>query len=404
MEAILAVVEAEEIEDLQKSSLLPDVLAILMEQCCAVDPDSLDGWEDADNNEDDTEETVSAALERLGRLMTKTEKAAEEDDDEENAQLLAMMGQDAPKNALEEDREPILLPVFFEKLQAFAGNNKWELQVARLLMLQTVLGFVRDHSMLKEIFHQAATIVLDVSGPKNGRLRFAAWCVLCELCTAHRRFCVEDDAERLKWMDLLTRGLQIETELHGSPRVLVRVLDCIVYYLADDDCLEPEDVESNLQLILQTTVKVIEGAHAKFSNRGICSGASDEPADTNVTHANLTPEMRTYLAMQVQAVSTLSALISVAGISHFAPFYKDIMLLMQKLLGAHMRSSDSRELLGAAIECASSLGGAVERDVFLADAQPIAEAMVTVVQNAKMADDPVKDYAFQAAQKLASVG
>lgn len=76
------------------------------------------------------------------------------------------------------------------------------------------------------------------------------------------------------------------------------------------------------------------------------------------------------------------------------------------MLEKNSNSGDTREILGSAIECASTLGQyvtSIDNHNSKSNNRAICEAMVRVLQTATMADDPVKDYAFESANKLVSV-
>ncbi|CAD7959541.1 unnamed protein product [Amoebophrya sp. A25] len=399
LQSILSLVEAESLEDLKgkNAQLLQEVLLIVLEKCCQIDVESYDSWCQEGNQEDDTEEEVSQGLEALDRLVRKSKESEDEDDEEE-----------------ESGTEPFLLPVVFEKLGKLDKSN-WGHNVATLLILQYVLQYVETSSTLQMITKMA----LDATKAQNARERFAGWVLLGELTSSKRQFCVRDEESKAAWLETLTYGLENES----IQRVLAKSLDAFMYFLAEDQCLEFEDIQPLSERMLKRLVVIIDQADAVFDTRTTnkdnqggaalgdstpstaspASSANGSAVQNANTHHNLSTQMKLLLNVQVSAVGCITAVSKVLD-EKVAAFYHSLMPVLYKLLEKHVHSTDSRELLGAAIECASSLGMYLnDAETFGKDAAKIAKAMCHVLQTATMADDPVKDYAFAAADNLITV-
>ncbi|CAD7938803.1 unnamed protein product [Amoebophrya sp. A120] len=396
IETILALLEAEEIEHLGKTDLLQQVLSLVFNMCLRIDVDNYDSWIEESNDEDDTEEEVGVGLDALDRLMRKTQ--------------------------LDDESDPALLQPFFAKMQSELQANNWAHNVSRLLMLQYVLAYVQTPEHLEQVTKAALDTVVNMGS--NARERFAAWLLLGEFCQSKREFSLRDEQTRQAWIEALTNAIENEK----CTRVLAKALDCFLYYVADDSSLELEDIEAFAPRLLKNFLKIVEEADQVFDTRdkGGCSSTTawnsnnapgtpstadgQSPAhsvlgNTSKSHdvTNLSARMKLVLNLQVTALGCITGVAETMQEEGVRSFYSDLMPLLFKVMEKNGSSADSRELLGAAIECASTLGSYSTPEQFAGDAKQICSAMCNVLRTATMADDPVKDYAFAAADKLVSV-
>jgi len=105
-------------------------------------------------------------------------------------------------------------------------------------------------------------------------------------------------------------------------------------------------------------------------------------------------------SMQEQALAAIAMVAEIAE-EVFEPYYKHVMPELKAII-ARASSDEERTIRGKAFECASLIGDAVGKDVFLPDAQEVMQTMAAAMQKGFAADDTTREYVHEAAGRIAT--
>jgi len=243
-----------------------------------------------------------------------------------------------------------VMQTVFSKVEQLLKSENWKDTMFCIKAISTVSSHMSEGEML------AGALSICVSGLTHAhpRIRHLAWTLLAQVCMDHR----ENVFEAVNTQQILAQYCKLDEE--KVLRVKVRCLASFKYFAADLD----QEEASEFGLKLMSTF----GAYLH--------GVSEE-----------------------QAISAIGMLCTSLG-TDAAPFYDELMPRLKSLMHQKINRVEDRRVLAEIFEASSSLGMAVGTEKFAPDAEEIMKSVVQALENITEEDDPVKEYALMAAQRM----
>jgi len=284
-----------------------------------------------------------------------SEEKDEEDEQEEvdrAVDLLDTLGQHEYDKIQDGQSGINVMIKVFETVEKLHGTNQWTDLVCALRALVTVSNFMTENFML----NGTAKICTAAMDHEHPHVRHQAWVLLSQIATDHK----EDLHELLDPESILQKYCQVESE--QCMRVKVRILKSFKYFAADLDQEVATPFAVNLLRIFGSA---------------------------------LTNEL-----LSEHAISAIG-MFCVSLDKECIPFYGELMPILKQLMNQKMSKVEDRKILAEIFEASSSLGMSVGSEMFAPDATEIMQGIVTALNASTGDEDPVKEYALMAAQRMA---
>lgn len=299
---------------------------------------------------------VEEDVERWTSKADETEDDYEIDGDtvelgEENMDRLA-------EQCCEKDQmEDVFLPLLFKVIRQALGatNSTWKHIRSCVMAVNQVVEYIEEESWIDHCI----TFLLPHLSHEHPRVRFSAFSAVAQVAYDHDEYVGQNHCETL--LPAILKGLD-------DPNVRVATaaasaLSSLAEEIDEDD-LEPHIEE--LMTKLFTRLKL--------------------------------GQVRT---LQEACLSAIAALAEAAE-ELFAPYYGHVAPVLKEIIRT-ASSEDKKMLRCKAFECASLVGSAVGKEIFLADAHEMMQIMVSCFQAGFAPDDQTREYMHEAAGRVASV-
>mmetsp|Transcript_62529 Transcript_62529/g.167479 ORF Transcript_62529/g.167479 Transcript_62529/m.167479 type:complete len:1100 (+) Transcript_62529:67-3366(+) len=300
---------------------------------------------------------VAAVVEicvKFALTLTEDEQAwAASDEDSEQEPLFSFSREASDRICTPKPVREASVLLFQEAVtKLLQAGSDWRSHVACLTILAQVVEYVDDDSVVLAMLERA---VLPLLVSSHCRVRHAAWIAMAQFAQDHGEIL---EAHAGKILELFDVGF-----VDSVPRVSLVALDAFVHYggTLDQDSLSPF-----LPSKMEFFVRAIQESQARETKE------------------------RCILAVSVCARQSDEA---------FLPYFEAVMAMLKQVLSTATKPED-RVLLGKTVECISVIAAAVGRRVFAPEAAAIVAALVAAVQSSASADDPVKEYALSAAERI----
>eukprot|EP00930_Biecheleria_cincta_P082414 TRINITY_DN72149_c0_g1_i1.p1 TRINITY_DN72149_c0_g1~~TRINITY_DN72149_c0_g1_i1.p1 ORF type:complete len:1147 (+),score=299.97 TRINITY_DN72149_c0_g1_i1:25-3465(+) len=299
---------------------------------------------------------VEEDVERWTSKADETEDDYEIDGDtveigEENMDRLA-------EQCCEKDQmEDVFLPLLFKVIRQALGatNSTWRHIRSCVMAVNQVVEYIEEESWIDHCI----TFLVPHLSHEHPRVRFSAFSAVAQAAYDHDEYVAQNHSEQL--LPAILKGLD-------DPNVRVATaaasaLSSLAEEMDEDD-LEPHIEE--LMTKLFTRLKL-------------------GPART----------------LQEACLSAIAALAEAAE-ELFAPYYSHVAPVLKEIIRT-ATSEDKKMLRCKAFECASLVGSAVGKEIFLADAHEMMQTLVTCFQAGFAPDDQTREYMHEAAGRVAAV-
>ncbi|KAJ3075622.1 hypothetical protein HDU98_007434 [Podochytrium sp. JEL0797] len=283
-----------------------------------------------------------------------TEDLSQDDDDNDEDYVFGEQAIDRLSIAL---GGKTMLTIAFTLIPKLLGSPDWKQRHAGLLAVSVMGEGCRDQMVdsLKEV----TDLVIPYLRDPHPRVRFAACNCVGQMCTD---FAPTFQSE---YNDVILTNLVPLMDDMSNPRVQSHSAAALVNFMEDAD---KHKVTPALDEIVRRLVGLL-----------------------NVE--------KTYV--QEQAITTIATVADCAG-KNFVNYYPSIMPVLINIL-QNATDKRFRLLRGKALECASLIGLAVEKEVFSQHVQQLLQILQAIQQEPKEDDDPVASYLLVAWARVCKV-
>jgi importin-5 len=219
---------------------------------------------------------------------------------------------------------------------------------------------------------------------------------------------IDEDADQgAAWVDQCVNFL-LPFLNHAHPRVRYSAFQAIGQVAYDH---EPYVQETHYEALLPAIVLGMDDTNIRVATNAVSSFcAIGEELDQEALEPYLEDIMTKLFtrlqqgqskSMQEQCLSAI-AVVGEAAEDLFLPYYGTVMPALKQII-ATATGEDKRVLRGKAFECASLVGVAVGKETFQKDAHEVMQMMAGCFQAGFAADDPTREYAHEAAGRIATI-
>jgi len=233
------------------------------------------------------------------------------------------------------------------------GSGGWKQTVAAMSMVAMIAEYVDDQATLLQLLDA----VRQQLGAAHPRVRYMAWSAVIQFASDRSEYVCED-AVCAQMMPCFLQGLDDQ-----CARACLKCMEAFHHY---GENVERENLEPYVEGLMPKVATKLQGGKA-FQKSAI-----------------------TYIAVVAGQVEDA-----------FAPFYPQLMPVLQQIIASTLHQVEERALLGKCFECISLMAKSVGREGFRADAQQIMEAMMQATSAPGLPNnDPVKEYMLAASERI----
>ncbi|KAI9345625.1 armadillo-type protein [Obelidium mucronatum] len=283
-----------------------------------------------------------------------TEDLSQDDDDNDEDYVFAEQAIDRLSIAL---GGKTMLSIAFNLIPKLLGSPEWQSRHAGLLAVSVMGEGCRD--IMIDSLKDVVDLVIPYLRDPHPRVRFAACNCVGQMCTD---FAPTFQSE---YNDIILSNLVPLMDDSANPRVQSHSAAALVNFMEDAD-------KFKITPVLEEIVRRLVGL-------------------LNVE--------KTYV--QEQAITTIATVADCAG-KNFVNYYPAIMPVLMNIL-QNATDKRFRLLRGKALECASLIGLAVEKDVFSQHVHQFLSILQAIQQEPKEDDDPVSSYLLVAWARVCKV-
>ncbi|KAJ3022606.1 UNVERIFIED_CONTAM: hypothetical protein HDU68_009027, partial [Siphonaria sp. JEL0065] len=283
-----------------------------------------------------------------------TEDLSQDDDDNDEDYVFAEQAIDRLSIAL---GGKTMLSIAFNLIPKLLGSTEWQSRHAGLLAVSVMGEGCRD--IMIDSLKDVVDLVVPYLRDPHPRVRFAACNCVGQMCTD---FAPTFQAD---YNDVILQNLVPLMDDVANPRVQSHSAAALVNFMEDAD-------KHKITPVLDEIVRRLVGL-------------------LNVE--------KTYV--QEQAITTIATVADCAG-KNFVNYYPSIMPVLINIL-QNATDKRFRLLRGKALECASLIGLAVEKEVFSQHVHQFLQILQVIQQEPKDDDDPVSSYLLVAWARVCKV-
>eukprot|EP01126_Amoeba_proteus_P036058 TRINITY_DN365_c0_g1_i1.p1 TRINITY_DN365_c0_g1~~TRINITY_DN365_c0_g1_i1.p1 ORF type:complete len:1122 (+),score=271.13 TRINITY_DN365_c0_g1_i1:75-3368(+) len=251
----------------------------------------------------------------------------------------------------------VVVPIIFEHIPNMATNPDWKQRYVSMMSLSMIGEGCRD--VLKPHLDKVIGLLLPLFHDPHPRVRWAAANTAGQMSTDFG-----PHLQKKYHADFLPRFIHL-LEDHQNPKVQSHVAAALVNFSEKFDALT---LVPYLNQLLNKLLYLLKNGSTKH--------------------------------VQETALTAVGSLAGCAG-KHFAEYYNLFMPIMKEILSS-TAESDPGMLRGKAIECITLIGVAVGKEVFIKDAGPLMELLLSFKTSDLEPDDPLRDFILQAWIRISS--
>mmetsp|Transcript_28692 Transcript_28692/g.60883 ORF Transcript_28692/g.60883 Transcript_28692/m.60883 type:complete len:1144 (-) Transcript_28692:9-3440(-) len=286
-------------------------------------------------------------------------RLADEEDDDELDDDVVQLGEEnldrlAERCAEDKTLEEVFMPTLFKVIRAVLLQDSWKHARSSIMAVSQVVEHLEEEPWID----QCVELIVGLLEHPHPRVRYSGFQAVGQVAYDHEPYVQDNHSDKL--LPAIVKALDDK-----NIRVATNAASAFVS-LGED--LDRDDLEPHIDDLM-----------TRFFTR-LQAG-----------------ETRT---MMEQCLAGIAAVGGVAE-EHFQPYYTHVMPALKHII-ATKTAEPERMLRGKAFECASLIGDAVGKELFLADAREVMQTMMASAQAGFAADDQTREYVHEAAGRIAS--